>query len=99
MSNPVVFFDMEIGGQPAGRIEMTVRIYISFLFSFLCEVFPSSSLAKALMFVMFSLSDDDENSRSLFSNHHQPAAKVTIRFLFRSFWRALTTSGGPLLLS
>jgi hypothetical protein len=22
-----------------------------------------------------------------------------IRFLFRSFWRALTTSGGPLLLS
>ena len=25
MSNPVVFFDMEIGGQPAGRIEMTVR--------------------------------------------------------------------------
>jgi hypothetical protein len=23
----------------------------------------------------------------------------TIRFLFRSFWRALTTSGGPLLLS
>jgi hypothetical protein len=28
MSNPVVFFDMEIGGQPAGRIEMTVRIRI-----------------------------------------------------------------------
>ena len=28
MSNPVVFFDMEIGGQPAGRIEMTVRISI-----------------------------------------------------------------------
>jgi len=56
-------------------------------------------LAKALMFIMFSLSDDDENSRSLFSNHHQPAAKATIRFLFRSFWRALTTSGGPLLLS
>jgi hypothetical protein len=51
------------------------------------------------MFIMFSLSDDDENSRSLFSNHHQPAAKATIRFLFRSFWRALTTSGGPLLLS
>ena len=25
MSNPVVFFDMEIGGQPAGTIEMTVR--------------------------------------------------------------------------
>jgi peptidyl-prolyl isomerase F (cyclophilin D) len=25
MSNPVVFFDMEIGGQPAGRIEMTLR--------------------------------------------------------------------------
>jgi len=50
------------------------------------------------MFIMFSLSDDDENSRSLFSNHHQPA-KATIRFLFRSFWRALTTSGGPLLLS
>ena len=31
MSNPVVFFDMEIGGQPAGRIEMTVRTF--FLFS------------------------------------------------------------------
>lgn len=25
MANPVVFFDMEIGGRPAGRIEMTVR--------------------------------------------------------------------------
>jgi len=26
MSNPVCFFDIEIGGQPAGRIEMTVRL-------------------------------------------------------------------------
>ena len=25
MSNPVVFFDMTIGGKPAGRIEMTLR--------------------------------------------------------------------------
>jgi cyclophilin family peptidyl-prolyl cis-trans isomerase len=25
MSNPVVFFDMTIGGQPAGRLEMTLR--------------------------------------------------------------------------
>ena len=25
MSNPVVFFDMSIGGVPAGRIEMTLR--------------------------------------------------------------------------
>jgi len=25
MSNPVCYFDVEIGGQPAGRIEMTVR--------------------------------------------------------------------------
>jgi len=25
MSNPVVFFDMTIGGRPAGRIEMTLR--------------------------------------------------------------------------
>merc|ERR1711865_1281128 len=25
MSNPVVFFDMSIGGAPAGRIEMTLR--------------------------------------------------------------------------
>lgn len=25
MANPVCFFDIEIGGQPAGRIEMTVR--------------------------------------------------------------------------
>jgi hypothetical protein len=25
MSNPVVFFDMTIGGEPAGRIEMTLR--------------------------------------------------------------------------
>merc|ERR1712216_160839 len=25
MSNPVCYFDIEIGGQPAGRIEMTVR--------------------------------------------------------------------------
>ena len=25
MSNPVCFFDMTIGGQPAGRIEMTLR--------------------------------------------------------------------------
>ena len=25
MSNPVVFFDMTIGGAPAGRIEMTIR--------------------------------------------------------------------------
>ena len=24
MSNPVCFFDMSIGGEPAGRIEMTV---------------------------------------------------------------------------
>jgi hypothetical protein len=25
MANPVVFFDITIGGRPAGRIEMTVR--------------------------------------------------------------------------
>jgi hypothetical protein len=25
MANPVVFFDMTVGGAPAGRIEMTVR--------------------------------------------------------------------------
>merc|ERR1719352_1178304 len=25
MANPIVFFDMSIGGQPAGRIEMTLR--------------------------------------------------------------------------
>ena len=25
MSTPVVFFDMTIGGAPAGRIEMTLR--------------------------------------------------------------------------
>jgi len=25
MPNPVVYFDIEIGGVPAGRIEMTVR--------------------------------------------------------------------------
>mmetsp|Transcript_4467 Transcript_4467/g.13206 ORF Transcript_4467/g.13206 Transcript_4467/m.13206 type:complete len:172 (+) Transcript_4467:76-591(+) len=25
MANPVVYFDMSIGGQPAGRIEMTLR--------------------------------------------------------------------------
>lgn len=25
MANPVVFFDMSIGGKPAGRIEMTLR--------------------------------------------------------------------------
>ena len=53
MSNPVVFFDMEIGGQPAGRIEMTVRIRIvSVLFCAKCFLLL---LAKALMFVVFSL--------------------------------------------
>ena len=53
MSNPVVFFDMEIGGQPAGRIEMTVRICIvSVLFYAKCFLLL---LAKALMFVVFSL--------------------------------------------
>ena len=53
MSNPVVFFDMEIGGQPAGRIEMTVRIRIvSVLFYAKCFLLL---LAKALMFVVFSL--------------------------------------------
>ena len=55
MSNPVVFFDMTIGGQPAGRIEMTVRIYVSFLFSFLCEVFPSSSRESVDVRHVFSL--------------------------------------------
>eukprot|EP00228_Micromonas_bravo_P000836 CAMPEP_0203009370 /NCGR_PEP_ID=MMETSP1401-20130829/9179_1 /ASSEMBLY_ACC=CAM_ASM_000894 /TAXON_ID=38833 /ORGANISM="Micromonas pusilla, Strain CCAC1681" /LENGTH=45 /DNA_ID= /DNA_START= /DNA_END= /DNA_ORIENTATION= len=25
MANPVCFFDMTIGGEPAGRIEMTLR--------------------------------------------------------------------------
>ena len=25
MSNPIVFFDISIGGAPAGRIEMTLR--------------------------------------------------------------------------
>jgi len=34
MSNPVVFFDMEIGGQPAGRIEMTVRLLLLLLLFF-----------------------------------------------------------------
>ena len=27
MSNPVVFFDIEIGGKPAGRVEMEVIVY------------------------------------------------------------------------
>ena len=55
MSNPVVFFDMEIGGQPAGRIEMTVRICVSFLFSLLCKVFPSSSRESVDVHHVFSL--------------------------------------------
>ena len=38
MSNPVVFFDMEIGGQPAGRIEMTVRIRIVSVLFFMQSV-------------------------------------------------------------
>ena len=80
MSNPVVFFDMEIGGQPAGRIEMTVRICVSFL-SLLCKVFPSSSRESARC--AFSLSDDDRRiSRSLFSNQHQPAKKATTTTIF-----------------
>lgn len=29
MSNPVVFFDVAIGGRPAGRIEMTLRADIT----------------------------------------------------------------------
>ena len=81
MSNPVVFFDMEIGGQPAGRIEMTVRIV--FLFSFFSRVFLSS---RARRVSLFSLDCDDEK----FLDHFfpiNPAGKkrpttTTIRFLF-----------------
>jgi hypothetical protein len=47
MSNPVVFFDMEIGGQPAGRIEMTVRIRIVSVLFFVQSVFLLLLLAKA----------------------------------------------------
>ena len=97
MSNPVVFFDMEIGGQPAGRIEMTVRIV--FLFSFFSRVFLSSRAPGAFL---FSLDDDDET----FLDHFfpiNPAGKKSRRrrrFVFCSILaRALTTSGGPLLLS
>lgn len=88
---------MEIGGQPAGRIEMTVRIV--FLFSFLSRVFLSSRAPGAFL---FSLDDDDEK----FLDHFfpiNPAGKKgrrRRRFVFCSILaRALTTSGGPLLLS
>jgi hypothetical protein len=47
MSNPVVFFDMEIGGQPAGRIEMTVRLRIVSVLFFVQSVFLLLLLAKA----------------------------------------------------
>jgi len=47
MSNPVVFFDMEIGGQPAGRIEMTVRTFFLFPRSARSSFFESS---RALIF-------------------------------------------------
>jgi peptidyl-prolyl isomerase F (cyclophilin D) len=66
MSNPVVFFDMEIGGQPAGRIEMTVRIFCFVFFVFVLVLRILLSLSCALIF----------NSRSHFFQ-----SAPTIRFL------------------
>jgi len=98
MSNPVVFFDMEIGGQPAGRIEMTVRVLFLF-FSFLSlsrVLFPSSRAAPRFSFLspmmMMKILD---HFFPIILNRRQKADDS----FFVPFWRALTTSGGPLLLS
>jgi len=69
MSNPVVFFDMEIGGQPAGRIEMTVRRrkkkrFFTFTFSFFFFCVSSSSLSSKKKKKKNHL--DHRPSRSLF---------------------------------
>ena len=69
MSNPVVFFDMEIGGQPAGRIEMTVRLLantpfpflgkntttLSDLFFFFCDVSKKRKISIGIFSIAFFL--------------------------------------------
>jgi hypothetical protein len=89
MSNPVVFFDMEIGGQPAGRIEMTVRIV--FLFFPLTYYFLLLARRVYLFSPMMKILDH-------FFPINRRRQKADDSF-FVPFWRALTTSGGPLLLS
>ena len=90
MSNPVVFFDMEIGGQPAGRIEMTVRIL--FLFFSLTYYFLLLARRVYLFSPMMKILDH------FFPIINRRRQKADDSF-FVPFWRALTTSGGPLLLS
>ena len=59
MSNPVVFFDMEIGGQPAGRIEMTVRLLANTPFPFL------GKNTTTLSDLFFFFCDDFEEEKNL----------------------------------
>ena len=84
MSNPVVFFDMEIGGQPAGRIEMTVRLVLLFLFFSLSGAQKSDLLLllSRLFFLSFAMSKKtnlDRHSRSLFFSLY---IKLLRRFVY-----------------
>ena len=67
MSNPVVFFDMEIGGQPAGRIEMTVRLALLFLFFSLSRTQKSDLPSFVASLLPLFCDVEEDKSRSAFS--------------------------------
>ncbi len=82
MSNPVVFFDIAIGGQPAGRIEMTLRADIcpktveNFRYGivgvFLVSSLPMSQLSFSWMFSieLFALVKSPPHLRSWATRAH-----------------------------
>ncbi len=82
MSNPVVFFDIAIGGQPAGRIEMSLRADIcpktveNFRYGivgvFLVSSLPMSQLSFSWMFSieLFALVKSPPHLRSWATRAH-----------------------------
>jgi len=76
MSNPVVFFDMEIGGQPAGRIEMTVRL-LAHSFSFSREEHHDSK--RSLLLLLRCLEEEKNLDRHFLDRFFFTVATIRLR--------------------
>ena len=78
MSNPIVYFDMTIGGQSAGRIEMTLR----------ADVVPKTAEVSQLLHVLSDLGGPCGTPRTFYQTHRP---KPNLTYPRKLSYRAIPT--------